>query len=99
METENTNNICKTTLLDIIRTASMRYKQPMILCVSNMLSGMGGEADWSVSLGMVLSLCIMLGVIAPITHITVPTIFTLLYTHLSFTFSNLHGKKTVPIIR
>lgn len=84
-------NTCKTTLVDKAKTAARRYKQPMILCLSKKTSWVVGGVDVMrlVAVVAVVALCIMLIVKAPPTHTIVPTIFTLLYLQLSFTFSNL----------
>lgn len=77
---------CKTTLLDMVKTAPIRYRHPIALSLSNEKSCRGsklcppGEE----------ALCRRLSETAPITHNKVPTILTLLYIQLMFTFSNLH---------
>lgn len=86
---------CKTTLLDKTMTAAMRYKQPTIFSLSKTTSG-GGDVNWASFMDFVPVLCIMLIVIAPITHSNVPMIFTLLYKHLKFSLSNLHHTLTFP---
>lgn len=83
-------------LLDKAKTAAMRYKQPMIFCMSNTLPVAGGDNWLSLVVGSAcMVLCMMLMVTAPVTHINVPTILTRLYMQLSFTFSNLHQNATI----
>lgn len=85
-------------LLDKAKTAAMRYKQPMIFCMSNTLPVAGGDSrNWlSSAVGSSCTvLCMMLMVTAPVTHINVPTILTRLYMQLSFNFSNLHQNATI----
>lgn len=66
--------------------------QPATFSLSNTLveNGIGEEKSVSSSKGGFAALCEMLMVTAPITHINVPAIFTLLYMQLNVTFSNLH---------
>lgn len=81
---------CKTTLLDRMKIAAMRYKQPMIFSLSKMRSA--GEED-VISAASVAVLCIRLIVRAPTTQSSVPTIFTLLYKQPMFTFSILSQER------
>lgn len=66
--------------------------QPATFSLSNILvvDGEGEEISVSSSKYGLAALCEMLIVTAPITHINVPNIFTLLYMQLKSTFSNLH---------
>lgn len=83
------NFTCKTTVLERRRIETKRYRQPIILSLSNITSDGGGMVNFSIDIGVEI-LCIKLIVSAPKTQSNVPIIFTLLNVHFKFTFSNLH---------